>query len=128
MSDIFKAAFWRSIAWMLLRTAGAAAVPVIPSLFADPASAWLPALPRPCVALGDGVAKHAALLAEVGFEALPEETWIPDARQVLALGFERAAAGQFCQPDKILPAYQRPPECEEVFEQRRAEARARRGE
>ncbi len=44
MSDIFKAAFWRSIAWMLLRTAGAALVPVIPSLFADPASAWLPAL------------------------------------------------------------------------------------
>lgn len=44
MSDIFKAVFWQSIAWMLLRTAGAALVPVIPALFADPARAWLPAL------------------------------------------------------------------------------------
>ena len=44
MSDILKAAFWRSIGWMLLRTAGAALVPVIPALFADPKSAWLPAL------------------------------------------------------------------------------------
>ena len=44
MSDILTAAFWRSIAWMLIRTAAAAVVPFVPALVATPAAAWLPAL------------------------------------------------------------------------------------
>jgi hypothetical protein len=47
---------------------------------------------------------------------------------VLVVGRHLAAAGRFCTPEEIVPAYLRPPECEEVYEQRRAEARQRRAE
>ncbi len=92
------------------------------------AAPWLAALEKPCWVLGEGVVKHAQTVAVAGLEALPEETWLPDARQVLAIGRRLAAAGRFCTPAQIVPAYLRPPECEEVYEQRRAAARQRRGE
>jgi len=93
----------------------------------DPA-AWLATIPRPCSALGDGVARRGAEITAAGLEALREEYWWPDARQVLQIGRRLAAAGDFCTPQQIRPAYLRPPECEEVYEKRRAEARARRGQ
>lgn len=88
------------------------------------AATWLATLARPGVVLGDGVPACRDLLA--GLDVLPEELWEPDARQVLAIGRRLAAAERFCRPEQIVPAYLRPPECEEVYEQRRAEARARR--
>jgi tRNA threonylcarbamoyladenosine biosynthesis protein TsaB len=90
--------------------------------------AWLAGLHRPCAVLGDGLAQHRQLVLAMGLVALPEQLWWPDARQVLAIGRQLAAAGHFCNPADIRPAYLRPPECEEVYEQRRAEARARRAE
>ncbi len=91
-------------------------------------AAWLAGLERPCVVLGEGVDKHRSAVDAAGLEALPEACWWPDARQVLEIGRRLAAAGRFCPPDQIVPAYLRPPECEEVYEKRRATARARRGE
>ena len=88
---------------------------------------WLASLERPCGVLGEGVGKHRQEVVQAGLEILPEETWRPDARQVLVVGRRLAAAGRFCTPEEILPAYLRPPECEEVYEQRRAEAQARQG-
>ena len=88
--------------------------------------AWLAGLHRPCAVLGDGLAQYRQLVLAMGLAALPEPFAWPDARQVLAIGRQRAAAGLFCTPEQIVPAYLRPPECEEVYEQRRAEARARR--
>jgi tRNA threonylcarbamoyladenosine biosynthesis protein TsaB len=88
--------------------------------------AWLAGLHRPCAVLGDGLTQHVQLVLAMGLVALPESFAWPDARQVLAIGWQRAAAGLFCTPEQIVPAYLRPPECEEVYEQRRAEARARR--
>lgn len=89
---------------------------------------WLAGLDADCTLIGDGIAKHAATIAERGLATVPAEYWRPDARTVLALGWQRAERGEFCTPSEILPAYHRPPECEEVYEQRRAAARARRGE
>ncbi len=93
-----------------------------------PAEEWLSRRSKPCWVLGEGLAKHAEAARAAGLDLLPEEFWRPDARQVLAVGRQLAAARQFCKPDQIIPTYLRPPECEEVYEQRRAEARARRGE
>jgi tRNA threonylcarbamoyl adenosine modification protein YeaZ len=88
--------------------------------------AWLAGLHRPCALLGDGLTQYRQQVLAMGLQALPEQYWWPDARQVLAIGRQRAAAKLFCTAEQIVPAYLRPPECEEVYEQRRAEARARR--
>jgi tRNA threonylcarbamoyladenosine biosynthesis protein TsaB len=88
--------------------------------------AWLAGLHRPCAVLGDGLTQHHQLVLAMGLVALPESLGWPDARHVLTIGRQRGAAGLFCTPEQIVPAYLRPPECEEVYEQRRAEARARR--
>jgi len=93
-------------------------------------AAWLATIPRPCALLGDGVARNAEAIAAAGADLLPlplEYAW-PDARQVLAIGARLANEGHFLAPGEIVPAYHRPPECEEVYEQRRAEAKAKRGE
>jgi len=90
--------------------------------------AWLAGLHRPCAVLGDGLTQHRQLVLAMGLVALPEPLGWPSARQVLAVGRRLAAAGRFCAPADIVPAYLRPPECEQVYEQRRAEARARRNE
>ncbi len=90
------------------------------------AATWLAALSKPCWVLGEGVAQHREAVAAAGLPVLPEEYGLPDARQVLMIGQRRAVAGQFCTPAEIVPLYLRPPECEEVYEQRRAAARARR--
>jgi tRNA threonylcarbamoyl adenosine modification protein YeaZ len=92
------------------------------------AAAWLPTITTPAAVMGDGVEHHRDTIAAAGLTPLPAESWIPDAREVLAIGRSRAAAGLFCSPHEIVPAYLRPPECEEVYEKRRAAARARRGE
>lgn len=88
--------------------------------------ALLEGLPRPVRVLGEGVAAYRAVCEAAGAEVLPEVLWTPRAAQVVALGLRRAAAGAYCRAEEIVPLYVRPPECEEVYERRRAEARARR--
>ncbi|MGD8454552.1 MAG: tRNA (adenosine(37)-N6)-threonylcarbamoyltransferase complex dimerization subunit type 1 TsaB [Phycisphaerae bacterium] len=91
-------------------------------------AAWLGGLPRPLGVVGDGLRQYADVVAAAGVTALPESCWDPRAEHVLALGRRLAAAGRRCRPEEITPLYIRPPACEEVYEQRRAEARRRRGE
>lgn len=50
----------------------------------------------------------------------------PSVAAVLALGRRLADAGTFCLAQKIVPFYVRAPECEEVFDARRAAAKERR--
>ncbi len=88
-------------------------------------SVWLARAAPGAAILGDGVRGREAELAAAGLRILPEPTWTPDAREVLAIGQRLAAEGRRCAPHEIVPAYLRPPECEEVYEQRRAAARAR---
>lgn len=91
------------------------------------ATAWLAGLPRPCWVTGDGAATWATTLRDAGLHALDAAYARPSARHVLALARQQAAAGRFCSPAEIAPLYLRPPECEEVYERRRAEARQRHG-
>ncbi len=91
------------------------------------AAEWCRTLPPGCAATGDWVAGHGEALQAAGVAMLPEACWLPDATDVWALAVEAAAAGRFCRPEDARPLYPRPPECEEVYEQRRLAARARRG-
>lgn len=98
----------------------------VPAALRDGA-AWLASLPVGSLAAGDWVAAQHDALVAAGVTPAPADAWLPDAADVWALAHAAAAAGQFCPPDQILPLYPRPPECEEVYEQRRAAARAARG-
>ena len=101
--------------------------PLVPAHLCEP-GALLESVAAPFCIVGAGAAVHAeACTASVG-EVLNESYWPPSAEQVLAIGRRMAAAGHVCKPEEILPLYIRPPACEEVYEQRRAEARRRRGE
>jgi len=103
---------------------------VRPPAVVDPAT-WLRELGadgRAFVALGDACGQVGELIAQAGGSVLDEAYWRPRATEVVALAVEKIAAGEFCTPEQIVPQYTRPPECEEVYEQRRAEARAKRGE
>ncbi len=90
--------------------------------------AWLAQLGAPVAFTGEGLRKHGAAIAATGATVLPEDFWPPRAENVAAIGWTLAQAGHFCRPEEIVPHYIRPPECEEVYDQRRAEARHRRGE
>ena len=100
---------------------------VTPAGLHDPGP-WLANLEKPLWILGEGIAKHAEAVAESGGVILDQAYWPPRAEQVIAAGLRLSAAGRCCRREEIIPHYLRPPECEEVYEQRRAEARARRGE
>ena len=63
-----------------------------------------------------------------GVLILGEEYRTPDVSTTYRLGRRQAAAGCLCRPEEIVPLYLRPPASEEVYEQRREEARRRRGE
>ncbi len=78
--------------------------------------------------VGDGVGQHVEACAASGGDMLAESYWPPTVEHVLAIGWRMASEGRVCQPEEIVPLYLRPPECEEVYEKRRAEARRRRGE
>lgn len=77
--------------------------------------------------LGEGVRAHRAACEAAGAALLPEPSWKPRAARVLEIGREIAEGGRCCRPEEIVPRYIRVPECEEVYEERRAAARARRG-
>lgn len=78
--------------------------------------------------VGEGVRAHAEACEASGGTVLGESFWPRSAEQVLAIARRLAAEGRVCRPEQIVPLYVRPPACEEVYEQRRAEARRRRGE
>jgi tRNA threonylcarbamoyladenosine biosynthesis protein TsaB len=92
------------------------------------AAAWFASLPRPCAVIGDGLLRHADTAARFGLGLVEEAYWPPQPAEVLREGIRRAERGEICSPGAIVPLYLRPPECEEVYEHRRAAARRRRGE
>ncbi|MBI5865389.1 MAG: tRNA (adenosine(37)-N6)-threonylcarbamoyltransferase complex dimerization subunit type 1 TsaB [Planctomycetes bacterium] len=77
-------------------------------------------------AVGDGIRRHRDQVAAAGIQILPEECWRPRAAMVAELAWRMAAAGRITPPAEIVPIYIRPPECEQVYEQRREAAKARR--
>lgn len=89
---------------------------------------WLPSLPRPFAVLGEGLRHFRPLCEQLGLPVLDEALWPPRVEDVAALGWRMFQAGRVCAPHEITPLYIRPPECEEVYDQRRAAAREKRGE
>lgn len=92
------------------------------------AAEWLANLPRPVTVVGEGCRSYAAELAAIQAVVTSEDLWLPRVEQVLQRGRELAAGGRTFAAHEIVPLYGRPPACEEVYEQRRAAARERRGE
>jgi len=110
----------------LFERLGEELVTLVPAGLFEP-QAWLRELGSPLWVLGAGVGSIAAAIV-AGATVLEESYWPARAEQVAAIGVRLAAAGRFCSPEQIVPLYIRPPECEEVYERRRAAARERRGE
>lgn len=105
---------------------GSAAVETLTSPEVRPLTAAFDGLERGFVATGPALRRHAAICASAGGKTAAEEVWRPRAAVVAELGRAAWRNGQVCSPHEITPHYLRPPECEEVYEQRRAEALARR--
>ncbi len=80
----------------------------------------------PLAVVGAGAAICRAMCEARGVRVLEETFWNPSAVRVARLGLRRLEAGDLPPEAEALPLYLRPPECEEVYEQRRAEARRRR--
>ena len=57
-------------------------------------------------------------VARSGLPVLPESTFRARAEVVHRLGFALASAGRYDDPGQVTPIYVRPPEAEEVWEQR----------
>lgn len=89
-------------------------------------AALLAALPRACRVTGDALDLHEPAFAQAGAVCVSPEFRRPGAGRVLAAARQRARLGAFCEPADASPLYLRPPECEEVYEARRAAAIARR--
>lgn len=93
----------------------------------DPAQ-WLRTLPRPLAVIGEGIAFHRPACIAADAAILDEQYWRPNVEHVVVIGQRLWEQGAVCEPSMILPLYIRRPEAEEVYEQRRREARERRGE
>lgn len=91
-----------------------------------PLSKWLAKQPPKTLVTGPGLIEHGNAVLEQGLTIAPLDIWEPRSAYVLEAGIREAALGRFADPHEITPLYIRPPECEEVFEQRRAAARAKR--
>ncbi len=86
-------------------------------------AAWILEQAPPLGWVGSRLEKHAA---PAGHWCASAALWTPSAAHVGRIGLQMLRLGQVCQPQEIIPLYLRPPECEEVYEARRAAARARR--
>lgn len=64
---------------------------------------------RPCVVVGEGIARHRRVVEAAGLPVLPESLWPPRADTVYRLGHARAARGQFDDPRTLIPIYLRLP-------------------
>jgi tRNA threonylcarbamoyladenosine biosynthesis protein TsaB len=89
---------------------------------------WLAGATPPLTIVGPAAERFADLPGPKGIEVVKGEPGRLSAEPVAALGWRLACAGAFLAPEAIIPHYLRRPACEDVYEARRAAARARRGE
>lgn len=81
-------------------------------------------LPRPCAALGEGIAYHRRAVEGAGLSILPEPYWPARAEDVLHVGLGLARQGVYTPANEIVPIYVRLPEAEERWRQRHDNSRA----
>ncbi|MBN1342825.1 MAG: tRNA (adenosine(37)-N6)-threonylcarbamoyltransferase complex dimerization subunit type 1 TsaB [Phycisphaerae bacterium] len=87
-------------------------------------SSVLSDVPRPCAALGEGIAYHRKAIEDLSLDVLPETIWAAQADQVLQIGRGLAKLGRFTDPTQLEPIYIRLPEAEERWRQRHGRAKA----
>jgi tRNA threonylcarbamoyladenosine biosynthesis protein TsaB len=87
----------------------------------DDLSSMLARAGRPVHLLGDGIPHHQKFIPPdaPGIVLTAPETWRPRAAAVASEGMRLSAAGNFTDPDRLVPIYIRKPEAEEKWEQGR---------
>lgn len=72
---------------------------------------------RPVHLLGEGILYHHKFIPADNAAVIvtDEAAWTARASAVVKIGHELALAGQFADPDTLVPVYIRPPEAEEKF-------------
>lgn len=76
----------------------------------------LPRLPRPILALGEGIPHHRHHLTSPDITLAPEDLWHPTALTVAQHARQLASADQFSDPFTLAPLYIRKPEAQERME------------
>jgi tRNA threonylcarbamoyladenosine biosynthesis protein TsaB len=78
--------------------------------------------PRPVHLLGEGIPYHQKFIPQndAGVIVTAEDLWRPRAAAVAEEGVRMAMAGQFTEPQRIVPIYVRRPEAEEKYDQAQA--------
>ena len=71
-------------------------------------------MPKPAWALGDALRAHEECFRTEGVIGTPEGSWAARAGVVGLLGEAMARAGQWADPERLVPIYLRRPEAEEV--------------
>lgn len=71
-----------------------------------------------CSVTGEGLERCGEAATAAGLTALPADTFRPRAAVVYRLGVARALAGDFDDPEGLIPIYIRRPEAEEVWERK----------
>ncbi len=94
-------------------------VEVSPACLAEPRE-FLSRCLQPIAVLGEGIPRHRPAIEAAGATILPEEFWRGRAENVLAVGLEMAASGQYTAARDLVPLYLRRPEMEERWEARHA--------
>lgn len=100
-------------------------VEIDPPAIRDPQE-WLTHFTAPTVVIGPVTARLAELDLPPEVSVASAERGEPRPEHVALLGWRRVVARQFLESHEIVPTYLRPPACEEVYERKLAEARARR--
>ncbi|MBK8914363.1 MAG: tRNA (adenosine(37)-N6)-threonylcarbamoyltransferase complex dimerization subunit type 1 TsaB [Phycisphaerales bacterium] len=80
------------------------------------------------IAIGPAALRHRASLEAAGFLVGDESAATPRLDLLVSLAIDRLRTGRALAPHEIVPLYARRAEAEDVYEERRAAARARRGE
>ena len=90
----------------------------------DSLAAMLERSPRPVHLLGEGIPFHRQFIpgGDAGIVITPEELWRPRASAVAKIGIQMAVAGEFADPDRLVPIYIRRPEAEEKWEKLHGQA------
>jgi len=87
-----------------------------------PPTSVLSEVPKPCAALGEGIAYHRKAIEDLSLAVLPETIWAARASHVLEIGRGLAKEGCFTEATRLEPIYVRLPEAEERWRQRRDRA------
>jgi len=71
---------------------------------------WFAGSAKPLWLLGEGLVYYREKFAAEGIDFLPEQYWVPSAKKVHLLGWEKGLAGEFADAMTLVPNYLRLPD------------------